>query len=247
MRRTRIIAFLALSVFAFPAAAGASFTYVPAPAPEASAVSEAAREAASGAPVQAPAELSLPGPSARERAEAEKQLAKAREALRKKEAAAAKRWEAMERKAGRDPVPASAPAPAPVPAPEIMVADNGQSSGTTVNLAPVIGGIKPVGSAPLPGPGVGSASVSAPAAPPFVIGKGSLREQLTRYAEANGYQVSWKCPDDLIVANTTTFAGASFTDNLRDLFTTLQYIGKRDISATLFQGNRTLVVEPSRR
>lgn len=84
-------------------------------------------------------------------------------------------------------------------------------------------------------------------APPLVVGKGSLREQLIRYAGSMGYQVAWNCPNDLIVTNETVFSSGTFAGNLRELFETLQRIGRRDMSATLFQGNRTIVVEPARR
>lgn len=87
----------------------------------------------------------------------------------------------------------------------------------------------------------------AQGAPQLVIGKGSLREQLINYAGSMGYQVAWNCPNDLIVTNETVFSSGSFAGNLRDLFETLQRIGHRDMSATLFQGNRTIVIEPARR
>lgn len=84
-------------------------------------------------------------------------------------------------------------------------------------------------------------------APALVIGKGSLREQLMTYAGSMGYQVAWNCPNDLIVTNETVFSSGTFAGNLRELFETLQHIGHRDMSATLFQGNRTIVIEPARR
>lgn len=84
-------------------------------------------------------------------------------------------------------------------------------------------------------------------APPLVIGKGSLREQLINYAGGMGYQVAWNCPNDLIVTNETVFSSGTFAGNLRELFETLQHIGHRDMAATLFQGNRTIVIEPARR
>lgn len=97
---------------------------------------------------------------------------------------------------------------------------------------------------PVPAPVVRQMPVGAP---PFVIGKGSLKSQLEKYAGQAGFQVSWNYPDDLIVTNETTFSTGSFVGNIRELFETLQQIGKRDLAATLFQGNRTLVVESARR
>lgn len=92
-----------------------------------------------------------------------------------------------------------------------------------------------------------AANALAQGAPPLVIGRGSMREQLIAYAGGMGYQVTWNSPNDLIVTNETVFSTGTFAGNLRELFETLQRIGRRDMSATLFQGNRTIVVEPARR
>lgn len=82
--------------------------------------------------------------------------------------------------------------------------------------------------------------------PSFVLKKGSLKKQLEKFAKANGHQLSWTHTDDLLIANETTFHG-SFEEILSSLFNTLFEIGRKDIAATIFRGNRTIVVERNRR
>lgn len=77
--------------------------------------------------------------------------------------------------------------------------------------------------------------------------KGSLREQLTKHAKGHGYQVAWNHPNDLYVTNSTTFSSGYFLGDIKQLFETLQAIGRRDMNVVVFQGNKTIVVEQSRR
>lgn len=84
-------------------------------------------------------------------------------------------------------------------------------------------------------------------APAFTLEKGSMREQLAKYSKEQGYQLSWNCPNDLVVTNVTVFSTGTYSGNVRELFETLQKVGRYDMSATLFKGNKTLVVEPARR
>lgn len=81
----------------------------------------------------------------------------------------------------------------------------------------------------------------------LTISNGSLRMQIERYCQINGYQLAWRHPEDLTVTNTTTFKGIGFADNIKQLFETLHSIGRTDMTATIFDGNKTLVVDMSKR
>lgn len=122
-------------------------------------------------------------------------------------------------------------------------AQPGPGNASSANAAG-IPNVKPVANVVQTAPAVGVTPIYEDT---FVLGPGSLREQLEKYAKRSGYQVAWNHPDDFTVNNTTTFASGGFVDNVRQLFETLQDIGRWDFSATLFDGNRTLVVELARR
>lgn len=85
-----------------------------------------------------------------------------------------------------------------------------------------------------------------PPAPDFVLEEGSMRDQLAKYANEQGYELSWKSPNDLVVTNRTVFSRGSFAGNVKSLFETLRRIGNYNLVATLYNGNKVLVVEQRR-
>lgn len=85
-----------------------------------------------------------------------------------------------------------------------------------------------------------------PPAPDFVLEEGSMRDQLAKYANEQGYELSWKSPNDLVVTNRTVFSKGSFAGNVKSLFETLRRIGNYNLVATLYNGNKVLVVEQRR-
>lgn len=93
-------------------------------------------------------------------------------------------------------------------------------------------------------------AVDTPAVPmagSLILVKGSLREQLNKYAKLHGYQVAWNHPNDLVITNMTTFNQGSFFENIKKLFTTLEQTGRIDMTVTVFKGNKTIVVDKSKR
>lgn len=92
-------------------------------------------------------------------------------------------------------------------------------------------------------PGIQLVPPAHTAAPDFILEKGSLKSQLGAYADRMGYRLEWKHGADLMVANPTVFSKGTFAGNIRELFETLERIGKYGLSAKLFNGDKTLVVE----
>ena len=143
-------------------------------------------------------------------------------------------------KAGKpmqQPVPVSA-APALTPMPMAPAVEPKVASAPLPATAPIPAYQAPAYQA--------APAYTPPMAAGFTLQKGSLRDQLKSYAASNGYQLTWNHPDDLVVNNETSFSG-SFLNVLENIFGTLHYIGRKDIGATIFEGNKTVVVEPTRR